>query len=105
MIKIKSERFFKIIFIFSVITFVSSVGFKLYLCNSMAVKNGEFERAFLAQQEMEKYVEKLSFESAALSSISYVEGKSREMGFVEMTEKLISIDPSAPVQVASLTQR
>jgi len=37
-----------------------------------------------------------------LSSIDLVEKKAKDMGFIEMSERLGSIDSNAPVQVAVL---
>ena len=105
MIKARSEKLFKFIFVISIFVFISSVGFKLYLCNSMTVKNGKFEQVFVRRKMMEEELEKLRFENSALSSISYLEEKSKEMGFVEMSERLISIDPNAPIQVAFINPR
>lgn len=101
--KTKSEKLFKLIFFFSAFLFVLSIGLKLYLCGSLAVKNDEFEKSFYTQKEIEKEIEKLSFENSSLSCISYLEQKAKEMGFVEMTQRLISIDLNSPSQVAVLT--
>lgn len=105
MIKVKSEKLFKIIFFISIFSFISSIGCKLYLCNSLAVKNGEFERAFILKNNIDKEIEKLSYDNSTLSSISYIEDRAKEMGFIEMNNRLLSIDPNTSVQVAALTQR
>jgi len=105
MTKTKTNKIFKAIFIFSVFSFVSSVGCKLYFCNSIVIKNEEFEKAFAKRENLEKEIEKLSYESSKLSSIVYIEDTAKEMGFVEMTDGITSIDLDAPIQVAALTQK
>lgn len=100
MIKAKTEKLFKTLFTFSIVFFVSSIGIKFYLCNSMTIRNSEFEQAFLQKEGLEEEIENLKVENCSLSSISFLESKSRELGFVEMSEHLISIDLDSPIQVA-----
>ncbi len=101
MIKEK-KNIFKIGFILAVFLFMSSMGCKLYLCSSLAVKNGDLEEAIATKKDLEKDISRLSFENSNLSSIDLVEKKAKDMGFIEMSERLASIDPNAPVQVAVL---
>lgn len=98
--KIKSEKIFKTVFLLSLFIFVSCVGVKFYLCNSITVKNGELEEAFNKKSLLGESIERLVIEDANLSSISYVESRAREIGFVEMTDRLAKIDLDAPSQVA-----
>lgn len=100
MIKLKTDNIFKFAFIFSVIAFVSSVGCKFYLCNSVTVKNGEFEQAFLRKKDIEEDIIRLRAVNSSLSSISYIEEKSAELGFIEMDDRLISLDLDSSTQVA-----
>lgn len=92
----------KIAFILSIFVFVSSIGGKLYLCSVLAVKNGDLEKTIASKKEIEKEISRLSFENSNLSSIEIVEKKAKDLGFVEMSERLLSVDPSAPIQVAVL---
>jgi|GEM_PF-1605579 len=100
--KNKGNKLFKITFALSIFLFTSSVICKLYLCSSLAIKNSELEEAFTYRKQLEEQISKLSFENSNLSSIDLVEKKAKSMGFVEMTEKLLSINPGAPIQVAVL---
>ena len=50
----KLEKKFKLIFLFSIFIFISSVGFKFYLCSVVTIKNSEFEQAFLRKKELEE---------------------------------------------------
>ncbi|MFZ2663891.1 MAG: hypothetical protein WAX66_00815 [Patescibacteria group bacterium] len=98
----QKKNIFKLSFILTTFMFVSSVICKLYLCSSLAVKNSELEEAINTRKQLEKEVSRLSFKNSALSSIDLVEKKARDSGFVDMSERLLSIDPNAPVQVAVL---
>ena len=102
--KVGLDKLIKIGFIASIFMFVVGVGFKLYLCSSLAVKNSELEQAFVKKQQLDKDMLELGFEDSHLSSISLVEAKAKSMGFVEMTDRLISINPNAPIKVAALTR-
>jgi hypothetical protein len=96
----KKIKLYKIIFSLSIILFISSVGFKFYLCNIVTVKNGEFDQASVRKSELKKEIEALRIEQSSLSSIENIEKRSRELGFIEMEERLLSVDLDAPVQVA-----
>ena len=90
----------KIIFSLSVILFISSVGIKFFFCSSVTVKNAEFEQASTKKSELKREIEALKVEESSLASIGTLEKMSKELGFVEMEERLVSIDLDAPIQVA-----
>lgn len=100
MIKLKTDNILKFAFIFSVVAFVSSVGCKFYLCNSVTVKNGEFEQISLRKKDIEEDINRLRALNSSLSSISYIEKRSSELGFIEMDDRLISLDLDSSAQVA-----
>ena len=105
--KIKSLKMKKIVrfsFIISVVIFTLSLGMKIYMCGSLAVRNSDLEQAFLQRKQLGEEISKLSYIDSTLSAISAVEAKAKQLGFVEMTERVLAIDPSAPVQVAVLNQ-
>jgi hypothetical protein len=101
----KKEKLFKITFILSTVILIASICFKLGLCSSLAVKNSELEDAFVYKKGLEDTILALSIEDSNLSSIEYVESRAKAIGFIEMTDKMLSINPEAPIQVAVLTQR
>lgn len=101
----KNDKIIKSAFIFSAVLFVLSVGAKFYLCNSITVKNGHLEQAFLQKDDIEEDIEMLEVQLASLSSIEYLESRAKDLGFVEMNKNLISIDLDAPNQVALVTSR
>jgi len=103
-LRLKKENIVKIGFIFSVFLFVLSASFKLYLCGSLAIKNSELEKAFTYQRSLEEKISELSFIDSGLSSISSIETRAKKLGFVEMSGRILSINPEAPVQVAALNQ-
>jgi cell division protein FtsL len=101
---LRIKKIIKFSFVFSVFLFAVSLGTKLYLCSSLAVKNNDLEQAFLQRKSLEEEISKLSYVDSTLSAISSIEIRARQIGFVEMTERVLAIDPSAPVQVAALNQ-
>ena len=105
MMKRKADKILKLTFLFSALVFVSSVGVKFYLCNSITVKNGQLEQAFLKRNEIEEDIEILESQRAFLSSIEHLERRAMELGFVAMDKNLISLDLNAPAQVALVTSR
>lgn len=101
----KKVKLHKIIFGLSISLFVLSVGFKFYLCNIVTVKNGEFDQASVRRDELKKEIEVLRIDRSSLSCIENIEKRSKELGFVEMDERLLSVDLDAPVQVALINSK
>lgn len=58
---------------------------------------------FTQKSELEKEISRLGFIDTSMSSLSYVEDRAKDLGFVEMKSRLLSLDPKAPVQVAALS--
>ena len=96
----KKLKLSKVAFGLSIGVFSLSLGLKFYLCNSITIKNGEFEQMSLRKLELEKEVEDLMVEEYSLSSIETIEERSKELGFIEMSERLVAVDLDAPIQVA-----
>ncbi|MBU0534962.1 MAG: hypothetical protein ABIJ82_03510 [Patescibacteria group bacterium] len=101
---LKAKKIIRLSFISSIVLFVLSLGAKIYLCGSLAVRNSDLEQAFLQRKRLEEEISKLSYIDSTLSAISSIEKQAKQIGFVEMTERVLAIDPSAPVQVAVLNQ-
>ena len=101
---LKTKKIIGLGFTFSVVLFVLSLGAKIYLCGSLAVKNSDLEQAFVQRKKLEEEISKLSYIDSTLSAISSIEKQARQIGFVEMTGRVLAIDLSAPVQVAALNQ-
>ena len=99
---LKTKKIISFIFTFSVVFFILSLGAKIYFCGSLAVKNSDLERAFSQRKKLIEEISKLSYIDSTLSAIGNVEKRARQIGFVDMTDRVLSIDPSAPVQVAVL---
>jgi len=95
---------YKKIFILSLVIFTLGLSFKFILCSRMAVENNNLKELFLRKSALEKEVSRLGFEDSNLSSLAYVENRAKSLGFVEMKERLISVDINSPIQVASLTR-
>lgn len=101
---LKVKKIIRLSFISSIVLFALSFGAKIYLCGSLTVRNSDLEQAFLQRKQLAEEISKLSYIDSTLSAISNVERQARQIGFVEMTDRILAIDPSAPVQVAALNQ-
>jgi Tfp pilus assembly protein PilO len=96
----KLDKLFKTLFVLSIVFFVSTLGYKFYLCSSITVKNEELEQAFSMKKDIEEDISRLKAVNSSLSSISYIEKRSSELGFIKMDARLISLDLDSPTQVA-----
>lgn len=94
----------KVVFIISLMVFTSTLCTKLFFCGSVAIRSGELEDIFARRESLKKEISLLTYESSSLSRIELIEEKALSLGFIEMTDGLLSLDVSAPDQVAVLTQ-
>lgn len=101
----RAEKIFKFTFILSVFIFFASIGLKFYLCNSVTVSNNQLEQALVKRADIQEDMEILDVQRASLSSISYLEKRAKEIGFIEMGSNVISLDLDAPTQVALVNSR
>lgn len=101
----RAKKLFKLTFILSVFIFFASIGVKFYLCNSVTVSNDQLEQALVKRSNIQEDMEILNVQRASLSSISYLEKRAKELGFVEMENNVISLDLDAPTQVALVNSR
>jgi len=99
-IKYKIDKIFKTLFVLSTVFFVSTLVYKFYQCSSVTIKNEELEQAFSIKKDIEEDISRLKAVNLSLSSISYIEKKSAELGFIKMDARLISLDLDSPTQVA-----
>ena len=104
MIKLNAKTW-KITFFTSLVIFALALGTKLFLCGFLAVKNGELEDTFIARDCLKKEISTLRYENSRLSRIESIEERARQVDFIEMEENLLSLDVSAPTQVAVITQQ
>jgi len=98
--KYKLDKLFKIFFVLSIVFFVSALVYKFYQCSCITIKNEELEQAFLTKKDIEEDISRLKAVNSSLSSISYIEKRSNELGFVKMDARLISLDLDSKTQVA-----
>ena len=102
MCKPKKNKFCKTFLVLSIFLFAIGALTKMFLSTNIAIKSGELKNLFEQKSQLEKEVSKLSYENASISSITSVEERAKKLGFVEMKDRLLSLDPHAPIQVASL---
>lgn len=83
----------KALFVTSVCLFILSLSFQISFSNKLALKSKELKALLLSRTELEKEVSRLEFENSKLSSLSYVEDRAKQKGYVAMSEPLNSIKP------------
>jgi len=101
---LNNEKTYKITLTLSILVFIFSLVSKFCLCGSITVKNSSLKDIYAQKIELEKEISKLSYIDSTMSSISYVDQKAKSLGFVEMNSRLLSLDPQAPVQIASISR-
>lgn len=94
---------YKVLFFFSVGLFAVSVLGRMYCSNHLVVKNEELRVLHMEKIELEKEISSLKYQDSQLSSLSYVESKALELGFVPLSESLLSLNVDAPLPVAALS--
>ena len=85
--------FWKFIFALSCFLLLGSLTVQGYTSNATALKGKDFIELYERKSELEKELAYLKFEDSNLSTLTYVEHKAAELGFVEMSEPLLTIVP------------
>lgn len=94
-VNIKDIDFAKLTFKFSAALLFTSIFAQVYISNSVAIKSEDLVELQKQKKEIEKQISKLEYEDSQLSSLSYLETKAKELGFVKFTENVLAIkDPS-----------
>jgi len=88
--------------ILSLVIFIASLLIQMYISNTTALKGKDFQHLHEEKAKLEKDLALLKYEDSRLSSLEFVEIKATQLGFVEMTEPLLSI--SSP-SLAALNTR
>jgi cell division protein FtsB len=88
----------------SCLLLVLGIASKLALTSNLTVKNEEL--TFLQQEkvELEKQLSGLTYQACELSSLKYVEERASKLGFVPMTERILSLNVDEQPKVAVLAQ-
>ncbi len=73
----------------------------MYISNITALKGKDFQYLHHEKDALEKDLALLKFEDAQLSSLEFVELKAGELGFVELTEPLLSVSSPSLASVAT----
>jgi len=92
----------KKISVFTFGIFVISLLSQMYISNTTALKGKAFQHLNDEKARLDKELALLKYEDSKLSSLEYVEEKALQMGFVNMTEPLLSI--SSPALASLSTQ-
>ena len=101
MIKLPNKlNIFKIAFRFSGVLLVISVLLQMFITNKLAAKGAELVELDNKKSQLEKEISKLEFEDSSLSSLAYVEGKAKLLGFIKLSDNILAI--KAPSTAAVL---
>jgi cell division protein FtsL len=101
--EIKILRLYKSLTLLSLFVLIVSIIFRIYTSNQVAVKNEDLKDYYTRRDQLEKELSRLEYVDSTLSSLTGIETKAKEMGFVELNETLLTIDTRSPVPVASLS--
>jgi len=98
----RSKTICKKINILSLGIFLSSLLVQMYISNTTALKGKDFQLLHQEKAKLEKELALLKYEDSRLSSLEFVEVRAVQLGFVEMTEPLLSV--SSPSLASLSTQ-
>ncbi len=98
----RSKVICKKINILSLVIFITSLLVQMYISNTTALKGKDFQHLHEEKAVLEKELALLKYEDSRLSSLEFVEIKAAQLGFVEMTEPLLSV--SSPSLASLSTQ-
>jgi len=91
----------KRIFIFSLLTFVTSLLVQMYISNATALKGTDFRELHEEKASLEKEMALLQYEDSKLSCLEYVEAKAHDVGFVEMSGPIYAISSPSLASLSS----
>lgn len=84
------------------VIFIVSLLAQMYISNTTALKGKDFQHLHEQKAKLEKELALLKYEDSRLSSLEFVEERAVQLGFVELTEPLLSI--SSPALASLSTQ-
>lgn len=90
------------ILVCSIVSFALSLSIRMFYAGQIIVKNKTLDELYKKKITLEKEVSFLSFEDSNLSSMSRVEEEAKKLGFIEMSDNFIALDPNAASTVAVL---
>jgi hypothetical protein len=95
----KKTKIFKGLFRLSLFLFVFSFLSQYFLCNKNALKNGALQETLVEKENLQKEIASLEYADSRLSSLYSIEQRAADLGFVPMSDSLLTV---GPVVVASL---
>ncbi|HLD50892.1 hypothetical protein A3K34_02880 [candidate division WWE3 bacterium RIFOXYC1_FULL_40_10] len=103
-INIDSTKLIKSVYKASIVMFVLCIGIRLVISSTITVGNEELAGLRAEKLELEKQISGLTYVNSEKASLKSIEDRAGSLGFVELTEKISSIDVSFQSKVASLIQ-
>lgn len=74
---------------------IATMLFQMHVTNETALKGRDFKDLYEKKKGLEKEIARLKFEDANLSSLTYVETRAYELGYVKMTGSIVPLTPPA----------
>jgi len=81
--------------------FISSLLLQLFVSNKTALKSVEIANLLEEKVKLEKQISALVLEDSELSSLTYIEDRAREAGFVNMSHVISVIPTTVDTSVAA----
>jgi|GEM_PF-4062427 len=81
--------------------FLVSLFAQMYISNATALRGKDFQQLHEQKSQLERELAKLEYEDSLLSSLENIEGRARQLGFVDMTEPLLSVSSPSLAALAN----
>lgn len=83
--------------ILSLIVFLISLTFQIYAQNKVAIKGKDVVELQSQHTELSKQISELKLEQSKYLSLSYIENKATELGFIPSTQYVVAIGNTVPL--------
>lgn len=93
--RFSSLKIYKVLCSLSVMLFFVSLLFQVHISNATALKGKDFAELYEKKRAVEKEIAYLEFLDSNYSSMEYIEQKAQMLGYVKLTEPLLTITPPA----------
>jgi len=92
----KIGKFYKL----SLVTLVVSVLVRIYFSNSLVADNKSLNELFVKKDNLQKEISRLTYVENNLSALDVLVKRSESLGFVKMTNSLLSLDITSHNSIA-----
>lgn len=81
------------VYILSIVSLIFSLLFRVYFSNSLVTDNTKLSSLYLEKSSLEKEISRLTYVENSLSSLTAVESRAYNLGFVKMENNLLGLNP------------